>query len=142
MIGAAKLAGILLERAGQGVVIGIGVNLAHAPSIEGRETAALSQFGGNADRDEFAVLLSARFAAELGLWRAEGLARLLARWTEAAHPIGTPLAIGEPGEEPMRGTFAGLDSQGALILARADGTRQIIHAGEVRLANHSPAQAT
>jgi len=39
----AKLAGILLEREGEALVVGIGVNLAQAPYIEGRATVALSQ---------------------------------------------------------------------------------------------------
>lgn len=40
--GKGKLAGILLERAGDRIVAGFGVNLAVAPPIEGRETASLS----------------------------------------------------------------------------------------------------
>jgi len=134
MVGPAKLAGILLERAGEGVVIGIGVNLAVAPQVEGRRTAALAQFGADTDRNRFAGRLAGALADELARWRAAGLAPLIGRWLAAAHPVGTLLAIGEPGETPCVGTFAGLDEQGALILALADGTRQTIHAGEVRLA--------
>lgn len=134
MLGPAKLAGILLERAGEGVVVGVGVNLAVAPAVEGRQTAALAQFGPAPDRDSFAQDLAAAFAADLDRWRRAGLAPILARWLAAAHPSGTPLVVGEPGETPLCGTFAGLDDQGALILALANGTRQTIHAGEVRLA--------
>ncbi|MBC2666386.1 biotin--[acetyl-CoA-carboxylase] ligase [Novosphingobium flavum] len=134
MIGGAKLAGILLERAGGGVVVGIGVNLAVAPAIDARETAALADYGAEPERDHFAHTLAVAFGRELALWRSEGLAPLIARWLAAAHPPGTHLAVGEPGEIPIRGTFAGLDPQGALILDLADGTRQTIHAGEVRLA--------
>lgn len=132
-IGQAKLAGILLERAGNGVVVGIGVNLARAPDVEGRETIALAQFGPAPDRDLFARDLAASFSAELGRWRDTGLKPLIARWLAAAHPPGTPLLVGEPGEVPVEGQFYGLDPDGALILSLADGTRQIIHAGEVRL---------
>jgi BirA family biotin operon repressor/biotin-[acetyl-CoA-carboxylase] ligase len=42
MRGAGKLAGILLERAGDRVVAGFGVNLAVEPGVEGRKTASLS----------------------------------------------------------------------------------------------------
>lgn len=134
MIGPAKLAGILLERAGDAVVIGIGANLAAAPQVEGRETVALSRFGPAPDRDTFAASLSQAFAAELALWRSAGLPALIARWTAAAHPVGTALQVGEPGEEPLCGNFAGLDPSGALILTLADGTKRTIQAGEVRLA--------
>ena len=38
LVDGAKLAGILLERAGETVVIGIGVNLIRAPAVAGRAT--------------------------------------------------------------------------------------------------------
>ena len=41
MFAGAKLAGILLEREGDSVIVGIGVNLAIAPQVPGRETLAL-----------------------------------------------------------------------------------------------------
>lgn len=134
MIGHAKIAGILLERTGDAVVVGIGVNLAVAPQVEGRETAALVDLGFTLDRDGFANELAASFAAELRCWRQGGLDPVVSRWQAVAHPPGTPIVVGEPGEVALTGTFAGLDRQGALILARADGTRQSINAGEVRLA--------
>jgi len=134
MVGGAKLAGVLLERAADAVVIGIGANLAVAPAVPGRETVALSAYGPAPDRDLFAGALAAAFAAELALWRSAGLPALIARWSAAAHPLGTALLVGEPGEAPLSGTFAGLDATGALILALGDGTKRTIQAGEVRLA--------
>lgn len=134
MIGAAKLAGVLLERVGDAVVIGIGVNLALAPPVEGRETIALAAFGPAPDRDLFAQDLAANLAREVERWRTFGLEPLVRRWLIAGHAPGTPLAVGEPGEQPLCGTFAGLTADGALQLAVADGTTRTIHAGEVRLA--------
>lgn len=134
LIGGAKLAGILLERAGEAVIVGIGVNLARAPVVEGRETIALSAFGPAPDRDHFAESLASQFDLELERWRAFGLDLLIRRWLAAAHPLGTPLAVGEPGQTALTGQFAGLDGDGALQLRLADGTTRTIHAGEVRLA--------
>ncbi|WP_088310828.1 biotin--[acetyl-CoA-carboxylase] ligase [Novosphingobium sp. B 225] len=134
LVGGAKLCGILLEGTGQGVVVGIGVNLARAPQVEGRETTALSAYGPAPDRDAFAAVLARQFELELERWRTFGLEPLVRRWTAAGHPEGTPLQVGEPGDEPLRGTFAGLASDGALQLRLTDGTTLAIHAGEVRLA--------
>lgn len=134
MIGHAKLCGILLERVGDAVVVGIGVNLASAPQVPGRETIALSAFGPAPDRDAFAASLARQFALELERWRMVGLEPMVRRWLAAGHPIGTALLVGEPGDEPLPGEFAGLTSDGALQLRLADGTTRIIHAGEVRLA--------
>ncbi|MEQ1497181.1 MAG: biotin--[acetyl-CoA-carboxylase] ligase [Novosphingobium sp.] len=134
LIGSAKLCGILLEAAGSAVIVGIGVNLAQAPQVAGRETIALAAFGPPPDRDLFAASLAAHLDRELGRWRQFGLEPLLCRWLAAAHPVGTPLQVGEPGEAPLSGLFAGLAADGALQLGLADGTTRTIHAGEVRLA--------
>lgn len=134
LIGAAKLSGVLLERAGEAVIIGIGVNLAAAPQVEGRETIALAEFGPVPDRDLFAFSLAQHFDHELSRWRSYGLEPLLRRWQAAAHPLGTPLLVGEPGEAVMTGTFAGLAADGALQLRLSDATTRTIHAGEIRLA--------
>lgn len=134
MVGNAKLAGMLLERVGDAVVVGIGVNLAAAPQLPDRATAALSDFGPAPDRDHFATALAALFDEELQRWRTYGLEPLLARWTAAAHPVGTALTVAEPGGGMISGTFAGLDGTGALLLGLPDGTRQSIHAGDVMLA--------
>lgn len=134
LIGGAKLCGILLEGGGQGIIVGIGVNLAQAPTVTGRETIALSTFGPAPDRDLFAEALARNFTQEVERWRTFGLEPLVRRWMAAGHAEGTPLLVGEPGEEPLRGTFAGLAADGALQLRLADGTTRVIHAGEVRLA--------
>lgn len=135
MIGAAKLSGILLERAGDAVIVGIGVNLAVAPEVEGRQTTALAAFGPPPDWRAFAENLARAFAADLERWRGFGTELLVRRWLGAAHPRGTPLVVGEPGEEPLQGRFDGLSGDGALQLRLADGTTRIINAGEVRLAD-------
>jgi BirA family biotin operon repressor/biotin-[acetyl-CoA-carboxylase] ligase len=133
MIGRAKLAGILLERVGDAVVVGIGVNLASAPQLPDRATIALGQLTPAPDRDAFAEDLAAQFAMELDRWRAYGLRPVIARWLAAGHPTGTQLSVGEPGEIPLQGGFAGLTDSGALQLRLSDGSLRVIHAGEVRL---------
>ena len=134
MIGRAKLAGVLLEREGDAVVIGIGVNLAVAPSLPDRETVSLAELGVTAPRDDFARSLAQTFAQELERWRTYGLEPIVNRWLAAAHPIGTPLSVGMAGELPLQGTFAGLTSEGALQLRAADGTTHVIQSGEVSFA--------
>ncbi len=135
MIDSAKLAGILLEGAGKAVIVGIGVNLARAPQVEGRVTIALAEFGPAPDRDHFAAALARQFDLELQRWRSFGLEPLIRRWLAAAHPAGTALKVGELGQPALEGSFAGLSADGALQLRLADGTTRIIHAGEVRLAS-------
>ena len=127
----AKLAGILLEREGATLVVGIGVNLAQAPTIAGRSTIALASLSPAPDRDRFAAALAASFAVELERWRSFGLEPLVRRWQAAAHPQGTPLVVAPPGEPELTGAFDGLDENGALRLRLVDGTARVIHAGDV-----------
>lgn len=133
-VGSAKLAGILLERAADQVVVGIGVNLAYAPEVAGRETVSLADLGTSLTPQDFAPLLAATFATELVRWRADGLTPLIARWTDRAHPRGTRLTIGEGSDAGLTGAFDSLDESGGLRLRLGDGQMRTITAGEVRYA--------
>jgi BirA family biotin operon repressor/biotin-[acetyl-CoA-carboxylase] ligase len=134
MAGRAKLAGILLEAQGDAVVVGVGVNLASAPDVPGRATAAIAQLGTAPDRNLFAEDLARSFATELERWRTAGLAPVLRRWSALAHPEGTRLTVDERGTGSLPGEYAGLGADGSLRLRLADGTLREIHAGEVNLA--------
>ncbi len=130
----AKLAGILLERERDAVIIGIGVNLVSAPRLPDRKAISLSELGSNVARDTFAEALARQFDIELARWRSFGLSPIINRWLSAAHPVGTPLTINCEAVLSLSGTFAGLTDDGALQLRAADGTTHLINAGEVSLA--------
>ena len=134
MVGRAKLAGILLEAARDGVIVGIGVNLAAAPRIEGRDAIALSDFGPAPDRDTFATSLARAFDTELERWRTYGLEPLIRRWLAVAWPQGTAITVHDAGGETLAGTFAGLENTGSMRLRLDDGSIRAIHAGDVMLA--------
>ena len=132
MLGRGKLAGILLERAGDRVIAGFGVNLAVAPEVEGRETASLSHRAISVQA--FAPLLAAAFARLLGAWRLSEPAALARSWEERAHPRGTPISVHQGPGDTIAGTFEGIESDGALRLGLADGGVAIVRAGDVGLA--------
>lgn len=134
LVDGAKLAGILLERVGDTVIAGIGVNLAQAPELEDRRTVALAELGVTIERDAFAADLARQFAEDLDRWRSYGLAPMIARWEAAGHPRGTALSVDEPDGTRLTGQFAGLTEAGALQLRLADGALRVMHAGEVRIA--------
>ena len=125
LMGGAKLAGILLERQGDAVIVGFGVNLAHHP--EGLDRPATS-LDPPVDPDPFLGRLVAAFAAWLRRWRDEGVGPIRAAWLAAALPLGTPLVTHDGA-----GTFDGLDESGALRLRLAGGAVRVIHAGDVFL---------
>ena len=125
-----KLAGILLERSGDRLAVGFGVNLAVAPELKDRQCASL---GGHVSAEAFSPLLAASFARLLGLWR-DNAPRLIAQaWLTRAHPIGTKLTVHSGNEETISGRFDGVEPDGALRLRRADGGLDIVTAGDVEL---------
>ena len=132
MLGDAKLAGILLERSGERVVIGFGVNLAGAPAIEGRKTASLKSFRDIAPQ-VLVPLLAGKFAQMLATWRAADPAQFAQAWLAQAHPVGTALEVHSGPGERARGTFDGIEPDGALRLKRSDGMIDIIRAGDIYL---------
>lgn len=130
MLRGRKLAGILLERNDNRVAIGFGVNLASAPQLQDRKAASLS---GTVAPEAFAPLLAGSFARLLDLWRSSNAQSLARAWQERAHPLGTELKVHVSKDEVVTGIFAGLEPDGALRLKLADGTIEIVRAGDVSL---------
>ena len=133
LIDGAKVSGILLERVDDAVVVGIGVNVAHHPELPDRRSTSLAEQGAAITPAELLEKLAEMLAAWLAIWRAEGLAPIVKRWVERAHPPGTPLRarLADGGE--VLGTFETLAPDGALMLRLADGSVRAIHAGDVFL---------
>lgn len=135
LVGGAKIAGILMEREGDGIVIGMGVNLAHHPADLGRATTSVAAVTGTApDPADVLADLTESFAYWLGRWRGGGrVDPVRARWLERAHPLGAALSVRIADGPAIEGLFDGLDSSGALRLRLADGAVRVIHAGDVFL---------
>lgn len=131
LVNGAKLAGILLERQGNAVVVGIGVNLAQAPEVHGRRTASLASLGHPVERDAFAALLARYWHAALMRWHSGEWPRLREEWLAAAHRPGTLLTVNDPDRGPLTGAFAGIDPHGIALLRLADGKVHAIHAGDL-----------
>jgi BirA family biotin operon repressor/biotin-[acetyl-CoA-carboxylase] ligase len=125
-----KLAGILLERSGDRVAVGFGVNLTSAPQLTDRQAATLDGLIGP---EAFAPLLAGSFARLLELWRTSESSALVRAWEGRAHLPGTRLTVHVGTDETVTGRFAGLEQDGALRLMRDDGELEIIRAGDVEL---------
>lgn len=132
--GGAKFSGILLERNGDAIVIGIGMNLAWHPDDLDRPVTSLKALGGNVPTPQDAAeILAKHFGQWLLRWRGEGIGPIIDAWQARAHQPGTPVTVNLPDAEMIAGHYAGLDSDGALRLGLADGSIRAIHAGDVFL---------
>jgi len=131
--GQAKLAGILLERSGDRVVAGFGVNLSAHPDLPDRPATDLRTIAGDAPAaHDFCLELAAAFARWRTRWRGEGLAPVRAAWLAHAHAVGAAMAV-SAADGRLEGLFDGLEPDGSLRLRHASGTIEIVRAGDVRL---------
>lgn len=131
----AKLGGILLEGVSGGAtplaIIGIGLNIAHAPDDLPYPARALSALGAGAPTAEsvFAQLSDALCGA-LEVWRGgEGFPAIREEWLRAAHGLGAPIRVALTGET-VEGVFETIDPTGRLVLETEQG-RRVIDAGDV-----------
>ncbi|WP_322103695.1 biotin--[acetyl-CoA-carboxylase] ligase [Paraburkholderia sp. J41] len=148
-----KLVGILVETAwstpdATAVVIGIGTNVRGADTlaaevkalnaqgataaVPGTTPTALSRAWPNANlTDTLAAELNALEGA-LQRFGEHGFAAFQARWNACHGYAGREVVIYEQGKEWLRGTAAGVDERGQLILETAHG-REVVTTGDVSL---------
>ncbi|GAD55171.1 MAG: BirA family biotin operon repressor/biotin-[acetyl-CoA-carboxylase] ligase [Limimaricola cinnabarinus] len=128
-----KVAGILLESAGQGpyvdwLSIGIGVNLAIRP--EGVRDAsfppvAVADDGGPVvDPEDFLTHLANAYATEEGKLDAFGFARIREDWLRHAARLGEVITA-RTGTDEITGVFETVDEAGNLMLRTPKGLRAI-----------------
>ena len=129
LLGGDKLGGVLLERSGERVVAGFGVNLASAPQLPDRKAASLK---GAVAPKAFAPLLAASFARLLALWRSSEPGAIARAWQMRAHPLGALLTVHISADDCVSGRFDGLEPDGALRL-RTDQGIEVVRAGDVDL---------
>ncbi|MFT8674530.1 MAG: biotin--[acetyl-CoA-carboxylase] ligase [Acetobacter sp.] len=134
LLDGAKLGGILIERDGDHVVIGLGANLLAAPGLAqiGRAAASLSQCGDVPCVQNVAQAVLDRLSVWCRIWREQGFAPLRGAWLERAHPVGTPLVVAG-GSTYEEGRFAGLEADGRLMLDTDTGMKTVT-TGEILLA--------
>lgn len=132
LIDGAKLSGVLLERAGDAVVVGIGVNLAHHPELPDRPATSLAAQVVEVDVAIFSDVLAESFARWLSRWRGDGLEPVRQRWLDRAHSRGTALSARLPDGTARDGLFDGLSADGALMLRTQTGM-ELVNAGDVFL---------
>ena len=129
-----KICGMLLERASDAVVVGIGLNLVWHPKNLDRKVSDLRTLGAAPPDAQAALeILAEAFARHLNIWRQLGLDSIVRYWEAQAHPRGTALSAKLPDGAQVDGFYAGLDEDGALQLRLADGSIRAIHAADVFL---------
>lgn len=140
LLNGGKVAGILLESAGQGgrmapLAIGFGVNLVAAPAAEAlepgalRPVALLSETGVTVTAEDFLGALAPAFARYEARFRDCGFEPIRTAWLARAARLGE-VVTARTGRAEITGTFETVDAAGQLVLRTAQ-SRQAIAAAEV-----------
>jgi BirA family transcriptional regulator, biotin operon repressor / biotin---[acetyl-CoA-carboxylase] ligase len=146
LLDGAKVSGLLLEAhrvepAGRlAIIIGFGVNVAHAPSGTPYPAATLQSIRPGLTREDLLVRLADAFARTFAAWQASlrrnpgdpfGPIRHL--WLERAAGLGKDVTLRLPTGERC-GIFEGLDRSGRLQLKTSSGM-ELIDAGDLYFPN-------
>ncbi len=134
LLNGGKAAGILLEREGDAVIVGIGLNLVSAPQIDGRKIVSVHDFLDEAppSAESFLPVLAQMFETALEKWRSHPIENLFRAWQSVAHTLGAEMTV-SLGAQAILGQFDGLSADGSLRLKSADGRVNVITAGDVEL---------
>ncbi|HEX3863595.1 MAG TPA: biotin--[acetyl-CoA-carboxylase] ligase [Stellaceae bacterium] len=133
-----KIAGILLESEIAAsdrvdfVVIGIGVNIASAPSGVEYPAISLAAVGAAIDPEDLLPEFTRQFDRWERCWQQEGFGPVRAAWLDGAGGLGDGIRV-RLERSTLYGRFCDLDQDGALVLEAAEGRRRIA-AGEIFLA--------
>ena len=135
--GERKAGGILAERAGDGVVVGVGLNVSLTAAELPVPTAGSLALAGARTTDRDPLLRAVLRALEhwYGEWQtADGdpaASRLQEAYAAGCATLGRSVRAELPGGGDLTGEAVAIDGDGRLVLATADGVQQPVGAGDI-----------
>ncbi|MFE1765765.1 biotin--[acetyl-CoA-carboxylase] ligase [Streptomyces angustmyceticus] len=132
-----KVGGILAERAGPGVVIGIGLNVSLTAAELPVPTAGSLALAGatTTDRDPLLRAVLRSLEQWYGAWQsADGdptTSRLQEAYAAGCATLGRTVRAELPGDTALTGEAVAIDADGRLVLATPNGVQQPVAAGDI-----------
>nr|WSW67163.1 biotin--[acetyl-CoA-carboxylase] ligase [Streptomyces sp. NBC_00995] len=132
-----KTGGILAERAGDGVVIGIGLNVSLRTGELPAPTAASLALAGAVSTDRETLLRGVLRSLEqwYGQWRAAdgdaAASGLQEAYAAGCATLGRTVRAQLPGDRTLTGEAVAIDGDGRLVLSSDDGLREPVSAGDI-----------
>jgi BirA family biotin operon repressor/biotin-[acetyl-CoA-carboxylase] ligase len=137
LISGAKVAGILLESAGDRsgrldhVVLGIGLNIDWSPTVLSYPVTSLNAVGfePRVPKDWLSAIASS-LRLWLDRWQSHGFDGVREAWRARSYGLGGAIRLRLDGKD-LDGRFVDLTETGALLIERPDGGRHEVTAGDV-----------
>ncbi|MEU3651965.1 biotin--[acetyl-CoA-carboxylase] ligase [Streptomyces sp. NPDC032161] len=132
-----KTGGILAERAGDGVVVGTGLNVTLRAAELPAPTAGSLALAGAVSTDRETLLRAVLRSLEhwYGRWReADGDAAasgLQEAYAAGCATLGRPVRAELPGDRTLTGEAVAIDGDGRLVLSTDEGLREPLSAGDI-----------
>ena len=143
LIGGKKVAGLLNEMSAETdginfVILGIGVNLnmtadQFPDDLRHPATSLFIEGGAKVGRARFTALLLNELDRLYAGFLDHGFAQVRREWQERCNAGGREVVVSNHGCADIRGKFAGIDSDGAMLVQCPDGTIERILSGDVRV---------
>lgn len=127
LVAGRKIAGILLERTGDVVIIGVGVNVSQRefPGELASRATSIALEGGLCDPETLLAAVLETVARWRDRLERDGFEPLRARWMELSAMVGQRVSV-----DGVVGTALGLDDEGALLIETGTGSARVF-AGDV-----------
>lgn len=132
-----KTGGILAERAGDGVVIGIGLNVSLRADELPAPTAASLALAGAVSTDRETLLRGVLRSLEhwYGKWRAAdgdaAASGLREAYAASCATLGRTVRAQLPGDRSLTGEAVAVDGDGRLVLSTGEGLQEPVSAGDI-----------
>jgi BirA family biotin operon repressor/biotin-[acetyl-CoA-carboxylase] ligase len=138
-----KIAGLLNEMSSETdrvnfVILGIGVNLNMSseqfpPDLRQPATSLLLELGRPVQRTRFAAVMLSELDRLYADFLTKGFGPVREEWQQRCNAAGRTIEVSDAGTATQCGMFAGIDSDGALLMRRSDGSVDRIISGDVRV---------
>jgi BirA family biotin operon repressor/biotin-[acetyl-CoA-carboxylase] ligase len=136
MVDGRKLGGILTERVGDAVVVGIGINVSTRQAELAIDTAtSLALVGGSTDREILVKEVLRALGRRYRAWHdtAGGATSVIPAYRERCGTIGQQVEVSLPGGDVVVGVATGIDDDGRLVVREdASGAETGWFVGDVR----------
>jgi BirA family biotin operon repressor/biotin-[acetyl-CoA-carboxylase] ligase len=133
LIDGKKVCGILAQAEGSAVIVGAGLNvsLAEEELPVPEATSLLLAGAATLDREEIAAAFLAHVAAVYTGWNEHGPASVIERWRRNSATLGRHVEVSFPNGRKHSGRAIGIDADGRLQVAGANGAVETVAAGDI-----------